>query len=36
MDQFKDKLLATVSHDLRTPLNTIIYSLSVLSEKKLN
>ena len=28
MDSYKDKLLSTVAHDLRNPLNSMIYLIS--------
>ena len=35
-DKYKDRLLATVSHDLRTPLNAINYLInnSIYNENK--
>ena len=33
-DKYKDRLLATVSHDLRTPLNAITYLINNSKENK--
>lgn len=30
LDQYKDRLLATVSHDLKTPLNGMILDISIM------
>ena len=36
MDNYKDKLLSTVAHDLRNPLNSMIYLIdqTAKSEQK--
>ena len=35
-DKYKDRLLATVSHDLRTPLNAINYLMARSKESSTN
>lgn len=30
LDQYKDRLLATVSHDLKTPLNGMMIDISLM------
>ena len=36
MDRYKDKLLSTVAHDLRNPLNSMMYLIDSTVEKKTN
>ena len=34
MDKYKDKLLSTVAHDLRNPLNGMIYLIDSTVERQ--